>query len=110
MTDQSGVSWFEPSDPSCSWTLNPLAAGKPEDALANDVIEGLMQGFDNDAICARSREFLSQAILAVQEVYGMHADFTMVYKMFSDQNFRHDVIAQITSPQLRNYWQRMDPR
>lgn len=30
--------------------------------------------------------------------------------MLSDQNFRHDVIAQIISPQLRNYWQHMDPR
>ena len=37
-----------------------------------------MQGLGNDAIHTRSREFLSQAILAVQDVYGMRADFTMV--------------------------------
>lgn len=99
------VIWFDPSDPSCPWTLNPLAAGVHEDALANDVIEGLTQVFGDDAIRARSREFLGNAILAVKEVHGENADFTMVYKMLTDHTFRQNVIDRVTSPHQRDYWQ-----
>ncbi|WP_020375071.1 type IV secretory system conjugative DNA transfer family protein [Sulfobacillus thermosulfidooxidans] len=99
------VIWFDPADSACPWTLNPLMAGVPENALANDVLEGLTQVFGDDAIRARSREFLGNAILAVKEVHGDAADFAMVYKMLTDATFRQDVIDQVRDPHQRDYWQ-----
>lgn len=99
------VIWFDPADPACPWTLNPLMAGVHENALANDVLEGLTQVFGDDAIRSRSREFLGNAILAVKEVHGDQADFSMVYKMLTDQTFRQDVIDKVRDPHERDYWQ-----
>ena len=99
------VIWFDPADPDCPWTLNPLMAGVHADALANDVLESLTQVFGDDAIRSRSREFLGNAILAVKEVHGSAADFTMVYKMLTDNTFRQHVIDNVQDPHQRDYWQ-----
>lgn len=99
------VVWFDPTDPACPWTVNPLAAGVHESALANDVLEGLTQVFGDDAIRARSREFLGNAILAVKEVHGDRADFAMVYKMLTDDSFRQNVVDNVRDPHQRDYWQ-----
>lgn len=99
------VIWFDPADPNCPWTLNPLMAGVHASSLANDVLEGLTQVFGDDAIRARSREFLGNAILAVKEVHGVNADFSMAYKMLTDATFRQDVIDRVQDPHQKDYWQ-----
>lgn len=99
------VIWFDPADPNCPWTLNPLQAGVHASALANDVLEGLTQVFGDDAIRARSREFLGNAILGVKDVHGDASDFTMVYKMLTDTGFRQNVIDHVQDPHQRDYWQ-----
>lgn len=99
------VIWFDPADPNCPWTLNPLMAGVHASSLANDVLEGLTQVFGDEAIRSRSREFLGNAILAVKEVHGVHADFSMVYKMLTDGAFRQEVINRVKDPHQADYWQ-----
>lgn len=99
------VIWFDPADPACPWTLNPLMAGIHADALSNDILEGLTQVFGDDAIRAASREFLGNAILAVKDVHGDAADFQMVYQMLTDPGFRQDVIDRVHEPHQRDYWQ-----
>lgn len=99
------VVWFDPADPACPWTINPIQAGVSDSALANDVLESLTQVFGDDAIRARSREFLGNATLAVKEVHGDTADFTMVYKMLTDDAFRQYVIDHVQDPHQQEYWQ-----
>lgn len=103
--DDREVIWFDPADPHCPWTLNPLMAGVHASSLANDVLEGLTQVFGDDAIRARSREFLGNAILAVKEVQGADADFSSVYKMLTDGRFRQNVIDNVQDPHQKDYWQ-----
>jgi len=99
------VVWFDPADPNCPWTLNPLQAGVHPSALANDVLEGLTQVFGEEAIRARSREFLGNAIIAVKDVHGDNADFNMVYQMLTNATFRQKVIDSVRDPHQRDYWQ-----
>ncbi len=103
--DDREVIWFDPADPACPWTLNPLAAGMHAGAMANDVLEGLTQVFGEEAIRARSREFLGNALLAVKDVHGDAADFSMVYQMLTNDDFRQDVIDRVQDPHQKDYWQ-----
>ncbi len=103
--DDREVIWFDPADPACPWTLNPLAAGMHAGAMANDVLEGLTQVFGEEAIRARSREFLGNALLAVKDVHGDAADFSMVYQMLTNDEFRQDVIDRVQDPHQKDYWQ-----
>lgn len=103
--DEREVIWFDPSDPNCPWTVNPLAVSSRDyDSLTNHVLDQLSEVFGEQAIGPRSRQFLGNAIMAVREVYRDKADFEMVYRMFTDEEFRNNVIQHIRSEQLKRYW------
>ncbi|MCY0885026.1 MAG: GGDEF domain-containing protein [Firmicutes bacterium] len=99
------VLWVDPGDPACPWYLNPLASSVSESAIANDVLEALTQVFGEEAIRARSREFLGNAILALRDVFGEAADFGGMYRLLTDEGFRMQVIQRVQDPHQRAYWQ-----
>lgn len=102
-TDRT-VLWVDPSDPDCPWAINPLGPTVSEDAIANDVLEDLTQVFGDDAIRARSREFLGNAVLAIRDVFGAQGDLLHVYKMLTDEDFRTRCIQQLQDDYQRQYW------
>ena len=99
------VIWFDPSDPNCPWTVNPMLASINESVLADNVLEGLTQVFGDEAIRSRSREFLGNAIMAIKDVLGPKADFTNVYSLLTDNDFRNRIIQNVHDPHQRQYWQ-----
>ena len=99
------VIWFDPGDPDCPWTLNPLLTAGDNAVLADHVLAGLTEVFGEEAIRFRSREFLGNAIMAVRDVHGDQADFTHVYKLLTDAEYRQDVIDRVQDEHQRRYWQ-----
>lgn len=97
--------WWDPADPECPWSINPLHSGGNPDAVANDVLEALTQVFGEEAIRARSREFLGNALLGVRDVLGEDADFTHMYRMLTDDTFRNDIIDRVQESHQKEYWQ-----
>ncbi|MCL8208634.1 MAG: diguanylate cyclase [Actinomycetia bacterium] len=104
------VIWFDPADPACPWGINPLLADVEASGLADHVLEGLTAVFGDEAIRARSREFLGNAILAVREVLGDQADFTHVYRLLTDETFRQYVAEHVQDAHQRRYWQQVIPQ
>ncbi|MDA8344919.1 MAG: diguanylate cyclase [Thermaerobacter sp.] len=99
------VIWFDPSDPECPWTVNPMVVSINESVLADNVLEGLTQVFGEEAIRYRSREFLGNAIMAVKDVLGQRTDFTHVYQLLTDANFRNRIIQNVHDTHQKQYWQ-----
>lgn len=99
------VIWFDPSDPDCPWTVNPMLASINEAVLADNVLEGLTEVFGDEAIRFRSREFLGNSIMAVKDVMKDQSDFTHVYQLLTDEQFRTRIIQNVQDPHQRQYWQ-----
>ena len=99
------VIYFDPADPNCPWSINPLLASLNEAVLADNVLEGLTEVFGDEAIRARSREFLGNSILAVRDVLGDQANFTDVYRLMTEEEFRNKIIHGVHDQHQRQYWQ-----
>ena len=99
------VIYFDPADPNCPWSMNPLLASVNEAVLADNVLEGLTEVFGDEAIRARSREFLGNSILAVRDVLGDQANFTDVYRLMTEEDFRNKIIQGVHDQHQRQYWQ-----
>lgn len=99
------VIYLDPADPNCPWTVNPMLASVNEAVLADNVLEGLTEVFGDEAIRARSREFLGNSILAVRDVLGDKANFTDVYRLMTEEEFRNRIIRGVRDPHQKQYWQ-----
>lgn len=99
------VIYFDPADPNCPWSMNPMLASVNEAVLADNVLEGLTEVFGDEAIRARSREFLGNSILAVRDVLADQANFTDVYRLMTEEDFRHRIIRGVRDPHQKQYWQ-----
>ncbi len=100
------VVYFAPGMPDCPWTINPLQASINDDVMQENVLNAMQEVFGDQAIQFRSREFLGNAIGAVKEVLGPDADFTKVYEILTDGEFRNRVIQHVRDDHLKDYWQR----
>lgn len=99
------VVWFDPGDPACPWTMNPMLASVNDAVLADNILEGLTQVFGDDAIRYRSREFLGNAVTAIRDVMKDKATLTDVYRLLTEDAFRDRIIQHVQDSHQRQYWQ-----
>lgn len=98
------VLYFDPSDPNCPWTMNPLIIQAERGLLVDNLLEAMTQVFGEEAIRANSRMFLANSILAVMEVEGPNADMTKVYDMLISEEYRNDVASRVTDSHQKKFW------
>lgn len=99
------VIWFDPSDPNCPWTINPLHLNAPADTLATNIIESMRQVFGEESIQAKSSEFLGNAIIGVKEVEGDKAELNQVYNVLTNIDYAQTIGEGVKNPHSRKYWQ-----
>ncbi len=89
-------------------TDNPIGFNILEDIGADKrhlVVSGIMSVFKKlwvDAWSARMEYFLQNTLLALLEYPG--ATLLHVNRMYSDKDFRDDVISHITDPAIKAFW------
>ena len=93
------------ADPACPYGYNPLtntsAAYRP--LLASGLIETLKKQWA-DAWGARMEHLLRYAILALLE--QPRTDFRDIMRLFIDKDFQRAVLARVTDPQVRQFWEK----
>jgi len=98
------VLYFAPFD-----LANPVAFNVMEDIGPDKrhlVAAGLMSAFKKiwvDAWSARMEYMLSNTILALLEYPG--STLLGISRMFSDKDFRKDVVSHITDPGVKSFWE-----
>jgi Type IV secretion-system coupling protein DNA-binding domain len=91
------------SDPSCILGYNPLAYVSP--AYRPLVVSGLIDALKkqwSDAWGARMEHLLRYALLALLE--RPSSTFKDIMPMFLDVDFRREVVAGVSDPQVRLFW------
>ena len=101
--------YFNPADPDCAWTVNPLQGSASDSVIADNVLNAMTQVFGEEAIRFRSREFLGNAVVGLRNVLGPDADFVGMYRLLSDAEFRNWVSASVTDPHQIEFWQKIFP-
>lgn len=98
------VYYYNPGDPNCPWTINPIAAAPSGAVVADNVLAAMTDVFGESAIQFRSREFLGNAFAAVREVMGERGDFPSAYRLFADTGFRDRLISRVEDDHVGRYW------
>jgi hypothetical protein len=91
------------ADPDCPYGYNPLTHTSPR--FRPLVASGLIEAFKKqwaDAWGVRMEHLLRYAILALLD--QPETDMQDIMRMFLEKEFRKSVIAQITDPQVRQFW------
>ena len=98
------VIWFSPHDNANRWTIQPLASSAMGSAQVDQVLQMLVDVFGEDAIQARSRQILSQALRAVIEAEGPQASLTTLLGMLTSDDTRKSVLENVTDPAVLEFW------
>lgn len=100
--------YFDIADPDCRLGYNPLArvhrSFRP--LLASGLIETLKKQWA-DSWGARMEHLLRYAILALLD--QPQADIRDIVRLYTDKDFRRDVISRIGDEQVRTFWTREFP-
>jgi hypothetical protein len=100
---KNDVVYFAPFDLDYPISFNVLEQVDPD--KRHLVVSGLMSTFKKiwqDAWSARMEYILTNTLLALLEYPG--ATLLGVNRMYSDKEFRKDVVAHITDPTVRAFW------
>ena len=102
------ISW-NVADPDSPYGYNPLTRVSPplRPLIASGLIETLKQQWA-DAWGVRMEHLLRHAVLALLET--PRTDLRDVLYMFLDRSFRMAVLAQVTDPQVRQFWTQEYPK
>lgn len=97
------VLYWNLADPSCELGFNPLAPAKEQyrPLVASGLIEAFKKQWE-DAWGARMEHLLRYALLALLE--REDSSLQNVMPMFLDKEWRATVIAGISDPQVRQFW------
>ena len=98
-----GVLFWNVADPSCQYGYNPLISVVPEyrPLVASALIETIKKQWE-DAWGARMEHLIRYALLALLERNGSTLQDIMA--LFLDKDFRTDVVAGVTDPQVQTFW------
>lgn len=100
--------YWDIADPACPYGYNPLtrvsAAVRP--LVASGLIETLKKQW-GDAWGARMEHLLRYAILALLE--QPQADIRDIVRLYTEKEFRRQVVAKIADAQVRAFWTREYP-
>lgn len=98
------VIYFNPSDPNCSLSINPLHVNESEDVTrkADEVYTALKRLFGSST--ARMNEILRQTVRALVEIPG--TTLFDVDDLLDRENphFRNRVISQLKNPRNQKFW------
>ena len=97
-----GLYW-DVADPSCEFGYNPLhvVPGASRPLIASALIETLKKQWE-DAWGARMEHLMRYALLALLERNS--STLQDIMPLFLDKDFRTDVVAGVTDPQVRTFW------
>ena len=102
------VLYWDTADPSCPYGYNPIthvsAAHRP--LVASGLIETLKKQW-SDAWGARMEHLLRYSVLALLERPG--STLQDIMPMFLQVSFRKEVVACVTDPQVRQFWEKEFP-
>ena len=95
--------YWNVADPLCGYGHNPLALveGEYRPLVASGLIEALKKQWE-DAWGARMEHLLRYALLALLERDG--STLQDIIPLFLDKDFRTDVVAGVSDPQVRTFW------
>jgi hypothetical protein len=98
------VTYFNPADPLNPYGYNPLRRVRPDKIPL--AASGLMETFKKlwpDAWGVRMEHVLRNSLYALLERDG--STLPDILRMYSDKAFRRSVVAQVTNPVVRAFWQ-----
>lgn len=95
---------FDPADPDCPWTLNPLIIQAERGLLTDNLLQAMTEVFGEESIRANSRMFLANSILAVMEIEGPNADISKVYEVLTNSEYRDSITSRVTDPHQKKFW------
>lgn len=96
--------YWNPADPACRLGYNPLITAGP--ALRPLIAAGLIDALKKqwaDAWGARMEHLLRYAILALLE--SNDPDIRDIMRLYLEKDFRAQVLARVTDPQVRSFWE-----
>lgn len=95
--------YWNVADPTCPLGYNPLThvAAEHRPLVASGILDALKKQWE-DAWGARMEHLLRMALLALLERPG--SSLADVMPLFLDAEFRKEVVATLTDPQLRLFW------
>lgn len=101
--------YWNPADPNCRYGYNPITRVSPQlrPLIASGLIDALKKQWA-DAWGPRMEHLLRYALLALLEL--PRADLRDIMRLYVDADFRREVIAQISDPQVEIFWRREYPR
>ncbi len=104
----SKVLYWDVADPLCEFGYNPLdvGGGNSRPLVASALIETLKKQWE-DAWGARMEHLLRYGLLALLERNG--STLQDIMPLFLDKDFRADVVADVTDPQVRTFWDQEFP-
>jgi len=96
------------ADPTCPYGYNPLtpASALHRPVIASGLIDALKKQW-SEAWGPRMEHLLRYAILALLEY--PRADLRDIVRLFHDKDVRRAVTAEITDPQVREFWEKEFP-
>lgn len=100
--------YWDAADPACPYGYNPLTYVVPEyrPLIASGIIDTLKQQWAA-AWGARMEHLLRFALLALLETPG--ATFSDIIPMFTDKDFRRQVVARVTDEEVMRFWKKEFP-
>ena len=101
--------YWNPADPSCLYGYNPITRVSPQlrPLIASGLIDALKKQWA-DTWGPRMEHLLRYALLALLEL--PRADLRDIMRLYVDADFRREVVAQISDPQVEIFWRREYPR
>lgn len=100
---QESVIYFDPTDPNCSLTFNPLQQVPP--AKRGLAAAGLLDAFKKlwgDSWGPRLEHLLRNALFALLE--QPEATLADLLRLFDDKRYREEAMRHVKNPQVRRFW------